>query len=254
MGRGRQLHHGDGAAYREALLNNDRKRTRHGISSAARLSGLKRIHPFRQSSFPIVTALVDMARQRGDRQSACTEGMCLRRWHPSERFPPPIRRAPCAGSRELEGAGGGCGQTDSRACGGGHDAGRRDCSHAAVVEGRRAKADSQRARPGLLFTWKGQVVAYKRPVADPSEFALDVIDIITHRKRAVRTWNAPAVIALATGEKLVHLVNYGSPIDMDVQTRVQGHFTKATLMRPDADPFRYRRRSAEQRPRCKYLR
>ena len=35
----------------------------------------------------------------------------------------------------------------------------------------------------------------KRPIADPSEFALDVIDIITHKRRAVRTWNAPAVIA-----------------------------------------------------------
>jgi len=83
----------------------------------------------------------------------------------------------------------------------------------------------------------GQVVAYRRPIADPSEFALDVIDIITHKRRAVRIWNAPAVIALATGEKLLHLVNYGSPIDVDVQTRIQGHFTKATLMRPDAEPI-----------------
>ena len=31
----------------------------------------------------------------------------------------------------------------------------------------------------------------------------------------------------------MHLVNYGSPIDMEVQARVQGHFTKATLLRPD---------------------
>ena len=88
----------------------------------------------------------------------------------------------------------------------------------------------------------GQIVAYHRPIADPSEFALDVIDIITHKKRAVRLWNAPAVIALATasprpGERLVHLINYGSPIDMDVQARVQGHFTKATLLRPEADPI-----------------
>ena len=83
---------------------------------------------------------------------------------------------------------------------------------------------------------KGQVVAYRRPIADPSEFALDVIDIITHKRRAVRIWNAPAVIALATGGRLLHLINYGSPIDMDVQARIQGHFTKATLMRPDAAP------------------
>ena len=89
---------------------------------------------------------------------------------------------------------------------------------------------------------RGQVLAYRRPVADPSEFALDVIDAITHKRRAVRLWNAPAVIALATlspraGERLVHLINYGSPIDMDVQARVQGHFAKATLLRPDAEPL-----------------
>jgi hypothetical protein len=86
---------------------------------------------------------------------------------------------------------------------------------------------------------KGQVVAYRKPIADPSEFALDVIDIITHKKRALRLWNAPAVIGLVTasprsGERLLHLINYGSPIDTDLQARVQGHFTKATLLRPDA--------------------
>jgi hypothetical protein len=90
---------------------------------------------------------------------------------------------------------------------------------------------------------KGQVVAYKRMIADPSEFALDVIDVVTHKNRAVRMWNAPSVIALATaspkaGERLVHLINYGSPIDMDVQTRVQGHYSNATLLRPDADPLK----------------
>ncbi|HUQ91939.1 MAG TPA: hypothetical protein VM120_09670 [Bryobacteraceae bacterium] len=86
---------------------------------------------------------------------------------------------------------------------------------------------------------KGQLVAYRRPISDPSEFALDVIDIITHKNRAVRLWNGPSVIALATAspqpaQRLVHLVNYGSPIDTDVQVRVQGHFAKAALLRPDA--------------------
>lgn len=92
----------------------------------------------------------------------------------------------------------------------------------------------------------GQIVAYKEPVSDPSEFALDVIDIVTHKRRAVRLWNAPAVVALATfcprtgpvrGAALLHAVNYGSPIDTDVQARIQGVFTKATLLRPDADPL-----------------
>jgi hypothetical protein len=90
---------------------------------------------------------------------------------------------------------------------------------------------------------KGQVVAYRKPIVDPSEFALDVIDIVTHRRRAVRLWNAPAVVALATapprrGERLLHLVNYGSPVDQDLQARIQGHFTRATLMRPEASPMK----------------
>jgi hypothetical protein len=89
---------------------------------------------------------------------------------------------------------------------------------------------------------KGQVIAYHRPVVDPSEFALDVIDVVTHKQRAVRLWNAPAVIALATasprtGERLVHLVNYGKPVDTELQARVQGHFTSATLMRPEGEPI-----------------
>ena len=37
---------------------------------------------------------------------------------------------------------------------------------------------------------------------------------------------------------MVHLVNYGSPIDMDIQTRVQGHYTSATLLRPEAPPLK----------------
>ena len=89
---------------------------------------------------------------------------------------------------------------------------------------------------------RGRVVAYRKPVADPSEFALDVIDIVTHPRRAVRVWNGPAVVAFATssprrGERLLHLVNYGSPIDTDLQARVQGNFAKATLLRPDGSPL-----------------
>jgi hypothetical protein len=92
---------------------------------------------------------------------------------------------------------------------------------------------------------RGQVIAYRKPVADPSEFALDVIDIVTHMRRALRIWNAPAAIALATdappgkGKALLHVINYGSPIDSEseVQARIQGHFTKATLWRPEAPPL-----------------
>ena len=85
---------------------------------------------------------------------------------------------------------------------------------------------------------RGQVVAYRKPVADPSEFALDVIDIVTHKRRPVRLWNAPSVIATVAlspkGGTLLHAINYGSPIEGEVQARVQGQFGKATLLRPDA--------------------
>lgn len=86
---------------------------------------------------------------------------------------------------------------------------------------------------------QGHVVAYKRRIVDPSEFALDVIDLVTHPRRAVRLWNAPAVIPLATsgpaaGEALLIAVNYGSPADSEIQARIQGHYAKATLLRPEA--------------------
>lgn len=85
---------------------------------------------------------------------------------------------------------------------------------------------------------KGQVVAYKEPIGDPSEFAMDVIDVVHHKRRAIRLWNVLTVIALVTGspragERLVHLVNYGSPIDNEMQVRVQGTYTRAKMLRPD---------------------
>ena len=88
---------------------------------------------------------------------------------------------------------------------------------------------------------KGQVVVYRDSIDDPSEFALDVIDIITHKQRAIRLWNALAVIPLATqgeaGGALLHLVNYGSPLDIDFPARVRGDYTKAELLRPEAAPL-----------------
>jgi hypothetical protein len=85
---------------------------------------------------------------------------------------------------------------------------------------------------------KGQVVAYKDNILDPSEFALDIIDIVTHRRRAVRIWNANTVIATARSASLragtqVVLVNYGGAFDRDTQVRVQGVYTKARVLRPD---------------------
>jgi hypothetical protein len=105
------------------------------------------------------------------------------------------------------------------------------------------KSDEDRE---IFSLGKGQVVAYREPIVDPSEFALDLIDLVSHRRRPVRIWNALAVIAFVTacpagtpvpGSTLLHLVNYGTATDSDFPARVQGHFTRATLFRPDAQPL-----------------
>lgn len=84
---------------------------------------------------------------------------------------------------------------------------------------------------------KGQIVAYHERIGDPSEFALDCIDLLTHRRRAARLWNAPSAIPLATAGGLLHIIQYGGPVENEVQARVQGIYKSATLLRPDAPPM-----------------
>ena len=93
---------------------------------------------------------------------------------------------------------------------------------------------------------KGQVLVYDEKVMDPSEFALDVIDVVTHRHRPARIWNAPAAVAWTTpcpeaapvrGKVLLLVANYGQPLDSEFPGRVQGNYTSATLLRPDAKPI-----------------
>jgi len=84
---------------------------------------------------------------------------------------------------------------------------------------------------------KGQVVAYHKRIQDPSEFALDCIDLLTHRRRAARLWNAPSAIPLATEGKLLHIIQYGGPVTNEIQARVQGRYQSATLLRPEAPPM-----------------
>jgi hypothetical protein len=86
---------------------------------------------------------------------------------------------------------------------------------------------------------KGRVIAYRDTVLDPSEFALDLIDFVGHKMRTARHWNANTVVIIPTagrkaGESLLHIVNYGSPIDRDIQVRLQGHFSAVRLERPEA--------------------
>lgn len=90
-----------------------------------------------------------------------------------------------------------------------------------------------------FYAWgQGQVVVYRKRVLDPSEFALDVIDLVGHKRRAARVWNAPAVLYMATagrrtGEAALRLLNYGESRREDVQARIQGHYSKAWLKRPE---------------------
>ena len=92
---------------------------------------------------------------------------------------------------------------------------------------------------------RGQVVAYREPVSDASEFAFDVIDIVTQKRRAARLWNAPTVIALATscpqganhGRALLHLINYGSALSSEMLAGIQGCYSRASLLRPEGAPL-----------------
>lgn len=80
---------------------------------------------------------------------------------------------------------------------------------------------------------KGAICAYRKRIVDPSEHALDVIDIVTHARRPIRIWNAPSVIAVATSGGAAHLINYGTSATRgEVQARIQGVYRKAVLYRP----------------------
>ena len=91
---------------------------------------------------------------------------------------------------------------------------------------------------------RGLVVAYREAISDPYNFAFDVIDIVTQKRRAARLWNAPTAIALATssppganrGRALLHLINYGSRLEGEVLVAVQGSYSRATLLRPEGQP------------------
>lgn len=82
---------------------------------------------------------------------------------------------------------------------------------------------------------KGAIVSYNETIVNPSEFALDVIDVVTHPRRSVRIWNANSVIAVGSAS-LVRLFNYGPQTRGEVQVRIQGHFSSAEYLRPGAAP------------------
>ncbi len=102
----------------------------------------------------------------------------------------------------------------------------------------RWKATQKQEDRTFYSVGQGQVVVYNDKVSDPSEYSLDVIDLVTYRRRPARVWNALAAIPLATvgpnrGEAVLQVVNYGSPTREEVQARVWGQYKSATLLSPE---------------------
>lgn len=114
----------------------------------------------------------------------------------------------------------------------------------------RAKQVKEQPDRVIYSLGKGQVVAYKKRVAEPSEFALDLIDLITYRYRPIRVWNANTVVPVASvrgREAIATLVNYGLSAHDDVQLRVCGDFGKAVLHQPgkSAVPLEAKKRGTQ---------
>ena len=87
---------------------------------------------------------------------------------------------------------------------------------------------------------KGQVVAYKKEVEDPGSFALDMIDIVTQKRRPARVWNCNAGLAIASSGPrgrgaVLNVINYSRPQDLPVLASIQGVYQRATLIQPEAD-------------------
>ena len=86
----------------------------------------------------------------------------------------------------------------------------------------------------------GCILAYKQAVADPGDFALDVLDAAGAR-RAVRMWECPAGIATVVqagprSKPVLRVVNYSLRARDQVVAHVRGVHASATLLRPGQEP------------------
>jgi hypothetical protein len=100
-----------------------------------------------------------------------------------------------------------------------------------------SKTGSEEERD-LYVLGKGRITAYRAPIQDPAEFALDVIDAQGWRTRDVRVMGADPVMAMlhrAAGGKLsVELINYGAQPAEHFLLRVEGVYRKAVFSAPGA--------------------
>ena len=104
-----------------------------------------------------------------------------------------------------------------------------------VKEARKTRGDQDRDWYAL---GKGALLAYREPVLDPHEFALDVIDAVGMQVRDLRVWSVGTVIGLLkrppSGGLAVVLINYGASQRDDFPARVAGGYRKAMLYEPGA--------------------
>jgi hypothetical protein len=89
---------------------------------------------------------------------------------------------------------------------------------------------------------KGRLVAYREPVVDAYEFALDVLEALGWKSRDLRLWNADTVVGLVRrygGGLTLELLDYGTRWrrnqEPDLLVEVHGAFPQAVLEAPELD-------------------
>ena len=114
------------------------------------------------------------------------------------------------------------------------DSGNEDKWWIAALNGK-ARSDDEREFYPL---GKGAVVAYREPIVDPAEFALDVIDTLGWSARDLRLWSTDSAIALlrrpSRDQAAIAVVNYGSPVEDGFMIRLEGVFPTAILTAPES--------------------
>jgi hypothetical protein len=201
---------------------------------------------FRQPALPLITVLVDEGLMSHEIAGLCFRHSVSPALAPASDPPPPdLRRIRLLAA---------CGISPPRG-----PQRERILSHAlggAVVVADEPGEQAWWRAPGLKLlrsfedrevyaAGKGEIVAYKEPVSDPSECALDLLDFAGRDYRPARLFNAQAAVAMATlapregpapGGAALHVINYGQPSAWPVLARIHGNYQRATLLRPEADP------------------
>lgn len=234
--------------YREALLSgaqNARTAWQRLGRTARWLRG--NVSLFRQPALPLITVLVDGSFMSHEIANLCFRHSVSPALAAASNAPPPdpkrIRLVAACGIAPPQG-----------------QARDRILAHAAAGAVVVADQPGERAwwrMPGLKLlrsfedrevyaAGKGEIIAYKEPVSDPGECALDLIDFAGRDHRPARLYNARAAVAMATlappqessgARAALHILNYSQPASSPVLARIHGRFERARLLRPEAEPL-----------------